>query len=207
MAGAGAAGAEDGEVVPTSIHAVKNIDARRIPFWASLALPECIAILLILHSRWRKGKMVMRNSSASVMDTDEHPYRSPATIASLRPVTLRPHLSIGLPSKRTLTDVLNNSQNIADEWLDSLTNGEVKHSFCNPNQGLKPPAAVRPVRAANTPHDGTRRVERIATLQFLVQHTPWRFQRHILLQMLCQAHTHVLQMHDSPAATNWMIWP
>ena len=36
------------------------------------------------------------------MDTDDHPYRSPATIAPLRPVTLRPYLSISLPSERKL---------------------------------------------------------------------------------------------------------
>jgi len=31
------------------------------------------------------------------MHTDDHPYRSPATIAPLRPVTLRPYLSVSLP--------------------------------------------------------------------------------------------------------------
>ena len=32
------------------------------------------------------------------MHTDEHLCRSPATIVTLRPVTLRPYLSLSLPS-------------------------------------------------------------------------------------------------------------
>ena len=32
------------------------------------------------------------------MDADEHLCRSPATIVTLRPVTLRPYLSLSLPS-------------------------------------------------------------------------------------------------------------
>jgi hypothetical protein len=48
--------------------------------------------------------MVVHNSSKTVMHTDEYPYRSPATIATLRPVTLRPYLSISLPSARIVVD-------------------------------------------------------------------------------------------------------
>jgi hypothetical protein len=69
--------------------------------------------------------MVMYNSSRTKMHTDDHPYRSPATIASLRPVTLRPYLSISLPSKRIVADDLNISQNLTDEWLDFRINGGV----------------------------------------------------------------------------------
>ena len=33
------------------------------------------------------------------MNTDEYPYRNPAAIVSLRPVILRPYLSVSLPIK------------------------------------------------------------------------------------------------------------
>jgi hypothetical protein len=66
----------------------------------------------------------MHNSSKTVMHTDEHPYRSPATIASLRPVTLRPYLSISLPSERIVADDLNISQKPTDEWSDFQMNGK-----------------------------------------------------------------------------------
>ena len=67
----------------------------------------------------------MHNSCKTVMHTDEHPYRSPATIASLRPVTLRPYLSISLPSELIVADDLNISQNLTDERSDFRMNGEV----------------------------------------------------------------------------------
>jgi len=57
-------------------------------------------------------------------DTDEFPYRSPATIDSFRPVTLRPYLSISLPSERRLLENSHISQNLADEWLKFWINGE-----------------------------------------------------------------------------------
>jgi hypothetical protein len=43
------------------------------------------------------------------MHTDDHPYCSPATIISLRPVTLRPYLSISLPSEYK---ILNDNETI-----------------------------------------------------------------------------------------------
>ena len=42
------------------------------------------------------------------MHTDEHPYRGPATVVSLRPVTLRPYLSISLPSECRLFGMMTN---------------------------------------------------------------------------------------------------
>ena len=56
-------------------------------------------------------------------DTDEFPYRSPATIDSVRPVTLRPYLSISLPSERRLLENRYFSQNITDEWLNLRMSG------------------------------------------------------------------------------------
>ena len=43
------------------------------------------------------------------MHTDDHPYRSPATMTPLRPVTLRPYLSISLPSEYK---ILNDNERI-----------------------------------------------------------------------------------------------
>jgi hypothetical protein len=57
------------------------------------------------------------------MHTDEYPYRSPATIASLRSVTLRPHLSISLPSGDDYSVVPDQSQSSTDEWLNLRING------------------------------------------------------------------------------------
>jgi hypothetical protein len=38
------------------------------------------------------------------MNTDEYPYRNPAAIVSLRPVILRPYLSVGLPTRCRLSN-------------------------------------------------------------------------------------------------------
>ena len=50
-----------------------------------------------------------KHSDAAFIHTDEHPYRGPAAIVSLRPVTLRPYLSISLPSEYK---ILNDSETI-----------------------------------------------------------------------------------------------
>lgn len=59
------------------------------------------------------------------MHTDEYPYRSPATIDSLRPVTLRPYLSISLPSNTDYLDRGESSQSQPDERLNFRMSGEV----------------------------------------------------------------------------------
>ena len=38
------------------------------------------------------------------MNTDEYPYRNPAAIVSLRPVILRPYLSVCLPTRCRLSN-------------------------------------------------------------------------------------------------------
>lgn len=58
------------------------------------------------------------------MHTDENPCRSPATIASLRPVTLRPCLSTSLPSSGDYLFICEPSQNPTDEWLNLRMSGE-----------------------------------------------------------------------------------
>jgi len=55
---------------------------------------------------------------AVFMHTEEHPYRSPAAIVSLRPVTLRPYLSISLPSDFTLLCLIRWGQFLQDGWID-----------------------------------------------------------------------------------------
>jgi len=61
------------------------------------------------------------------MHTDEHPYRSPAAVVSLRPVILRPYLSVSLPSSDEATDLSGRSRFICDEWsvvVDKRSSGE-----------------------------------------------------------------------------------
>src|SRR3989338_8693047 len=63
------------------------------------------------------------------MHTDEHPYRSPAAVVSLRPVILRPYLSVSLPSPDEVTSLSGRSRFICDEWsvvADKRSSGECR---------------------------------------------------------------------------------
>ena len=61
--------------------------------------------------------------------TDEHPCRGPATIVSLRPVTLRPCLSTSLPSDADYSVYCRQSQNLADKRFNFRMSGEAEPCF------------------------------------------------------------------------------
>jgi hypothetical protein len=68
--------------------------------------------------------------------TDEHPYRGPATIVSLRPVTLRPCLSTSLPSGADYSENTKPGQSLTDERLSFRMNGEGRTTFETAKSGL-----------------------------------------------------------------------
>ena len=58
------------------------------------------------------------------MHTDEYPCRSPATVVSLRPVTLRPYFSASLPSACRLFGNSDWVNHLCDEWLSFRISGK-----------------------------------------------------------------------------------
>ena len=58
------------------------------------------------------------------MHTDESPQGSPATIVSVRPVTLRPYFSISLPSDCTVFDHADQVKPYGTNGLVSRMNGK-----------------------------------------------------------------------------------
>jgi hypothetical protein len=57
-------------------------------------------------------------------NTDEHPYRNPAAIVSLRPVILRPYLSVCLPTRSRLLSGSNVVNPCNDEKAAFLMHGK-----------------------------------------------------------------------------------
>ena len=84
--------------------------------------------LLCLVTNGGKESMVgaRLRKDAAFIHTDDHPYRGPAAIVSLRPVTLRPYLSISLPSDCTLIYSIYPSQKSTDKrsnfWMSGCQN-------------------------------------------------------------------------------------
>ena len=67
----------------------------------------------------------MVHAQRDITHTDDHPYRGPATIVSLRPVTLRPYLSISLPSGTDYLERREKSQSLPDKRSNFRMSGVV----------------------------------------------------------------------------------
>jgi hypothetical protein len=86
-------------------HAPNNAEDNSNAPWTSFAFIERMIMLLYLDSNGEKERVVLGRERQLMLRNNIRmsiPYRGPATIVSLRPVTLRPYLSISLPSERRL---------------------------------------------------------------------------------------------------------